>query len=71
VGICWLDAKLDRDAGLDGDAKLEDARIDGDDVSICGMCTGEGGIHVAIVGMAMVASMLAVGCLGMMAELMG
>jgi len=39
VGIHWLDAGLDGDAG-----------IDGDDVPICGMCTGEGRIHVAIVG---------------------
>ena len=56
MGIRWLDARLDSDAGLDGDAGLdsdartEDASIDGDDVPICGMCTGEGGIHAAIMG---------------------
>ena len=57
MGICWLDARLDSDAGLDGDARLdgdpgtEDASIDGDDVPIVhGTCTGEGGIHAAIVG---------------------
>jgi len=56
VGICWLDAGLDRDAGLDvdaglgGDARLDgDAGIDGDDIPICGTCTGDGGIHAAIV----------------------
>ena len=58
----WLDAGLDSNAGLnanarsngngrlDGDARTEDASIDGDDIPICGMCTGEGGIHAAIVG---------------------
>jgi len=35
--------------GLDGDAGTEDAGIDGDDIPICGTCTGEGGIHAAIV----------------------
>jgi len=50
VGIRWLDAGLDSDARLDGDAGTEDASIDGDDVPIHGTCTGEGGIHAAIVG---------------------
>jgi len=36
--------------GLDSDARTEDAGIDGDDVPIHGTCTGEGGIHAAIVG---------------------
>ena len=55
MGIHWLDARLDSNAGLDGDARLdgdagtEDAGIDGDDIPIRGTCTGEGGIHVAIV----------------------
>ena len=62
MGIRWLDAGLDSNAGLDGnagsdgnarldgDARTEDAGIDGDDIPIHGMCTGEGGIHAAIVG---------------------